>query len=408
MIGGICQARPDAGFVSGVLDYVDCQAQAIGAGGFQSLAAPGSPLSLVLSGLLTLFVALFGYRMLLGDTPGVRDGVLSVVKIGIVLALAFSWPAYRTLIYDVALKGPAELAAAVGRPAGLPGSGGGLVARLDNADNAFVTLGLLGTGAGPPMRTADPQAGASASPAPSTFDPLALGGARIVFLTGALGALAGMRLIAGLMLALGPFFIAFLLFDGTRGLFEGWIRVLAGSALGALGTSVVLGVELALIEPWLVELIASRNAGYSIPGAPVELLVVNLVFSLAILAVLIAAWRLTVGFGLPAAWRAAPARLIEAMRTQDQRLTSDMRREAASADADRSRAVVVANALAATQRREALIGGTGYEAAARRAEPHGSDRTEVAGTPYSPLGQSSRRRSHGRISASAGRRDKVR
>src|SRR6185503_9979205 len=124
---------PGAGFVSGVLDYVDCQAQAIGAGGFQALAAPGSTLSLVLSGLLTLFVALFGYRMLLGDTPGLRDGVFSVVKIGIVLALAFSWPAYRTLIYDVALKGPAELAGEVGRPAGLPGSGGGLVARLDNA-----------------------------------------------------------------------------------------------------------------------------------------------------------------------------------------------------------------------------------------------------------------------------------
>ena len=32
------------------------------------------------------------------------------------------------------------------------------------------------------------------------------------------------RLIAGLLLALGPFFVAFLLFDGTRGLFEGWVR----------------------------------------------------------------------------------------------------------------------------------------------------------------------------------------
>ena len=307
----------------------------------------------------------------------------------------------------MALKGPAELAAEVGRPAGLPGSSGGLVARLDNADNAFVALGRLGTGVGPPATFADPQAGTKTTPEPSAFDPLALSGARIVFLTGALGALAGMRLIAGLMLALGPFFVAFLLFDGTRGLFEGWIRVLAGSALGALGTSVVLGVELALIEPWLIELIAWRNAGYSIPGAPVELLVVNLVFAFSTLAILIAAWRLTVGFGLPAAWRATPARLIEAMRAQDVRVSPDLRGTAATATADRSRAAAVSDAVAATQRREAMIVGTGYETAPRRAEPHGGDRAEAAGRLHSPLGQSSRRRSRGRISASAGRRDKV-
>ena len=52
---------PDGGFVATMLNYVDCQAQAIGGGGYQALATPGSTLSLVLTGLLTLFVALFGY-----------------------------------------------------------------------------------------------------------------------------------------------------------------------------------------------------------------------------------------------------------------------------------------------------------------------------------------------------------
>src|SRR5688572_31916345 len=50
-----------------------------------------------------------------------------------------------------------------------------------------------------------------------------------------------------------------------------------GSALGALGTAVVLGVELALVEPRLAELIAWRNGGYSIPGAPAELFAISLV-----------------------------------------------------------------------------------------------------------------------------------
>lgn len=361
-------------------------------------------MSLVLAGLLTVFVALFGYRMLLGHTPGLRDGVLAFAKIGIVLALAFSWGAYRTLIYDVALKGPAELAAEVGRPAALPGSAGGLAARLDEADRAFITLGILGTGAGAPaMATV-----ASASPqqVPSAFDPFALGGARIIYLSGAVGSLAAMRLIAGLMLALGGFFVAFLLFESTRGLFEGWIRVIAGASLGALGTAVVLGVELALLEPWLAQLIALRSAGYSIPGAPVELFVVSVVFSLATLAIVIAAWRLTVGFALPAPWRSAPARLIEAVRNQDVSVSFASRESAAIASSDRSRAVVVAESVAASQRREVAHGGTGYELAPRRAESHDSSRQSASESPRQRLGQTQRRRPRGRISASAGRRDR--
>ena len=41
------------------LSHLDCQAQTLGSFGFQSLAAPGSPASLALTGLLTLFIAMF-------------------------------------------------------------------------------------------------------------------------------------------------------------------------------------------------------------------------------------------------------------------------------------------------------------------------------------------------------------
>lgn len=414
---GICQSGRSAGFVAGVLDFIDCQAQAIGAGGYQALGAPGSAFSIVIGSLLTIFVALFGYRMLFGHTPGLRDGVLSMVKIGIVLALAFSWGAYQTLIYDVALKGPAELAAAAGRPAGLPGSAGGMVGRLDHADRSFVALGLFGTGIGPTLPAAQaqpsPQPNPQANPQPqqqaSSFDPIALGAARIVFLTGALGALAAMRLIAGLMLALGPFFIAFILFSGTRGLFEGWIRVLAGTALGTLAAMIVLGVELAFIEPWLGELLAARNAGYSIPGAPVELLVVSIMFALAILASVAASWRLTVGFGLPAAWRAAPAQLAEAISGRELQVRATTRAPgSAAAASDRSRATIVADAVAATQRREHAGGGNAVfqSSPSRRAEPHADRREERAAGARPPLGQAHRRRTRGRVSAGAGRRDK--
>jgi type IV secretion system protein VirB6 len=412
-----CPTIPsDDGFLRGVLDFVDCQAQTIGAEGYQALAAPGSILSLVMLGFLTLFVALFGYRMLLGQVPGVRDGVLALIKIGIVLALATGWTAYRTLIYDVAFHGPAEIAAEIGRGTGLPGAGGGLVARLDLADRNMVALAALGVGdpiegvaTTPAAEPGQPALPTAAARQAQGYDALAMGGARVLFLTGAIGALAAVRLIAGLMLALGPFFIAFLLFAATRGLFEGWLRVLGGAALGALGAGILLGVELALLEPWLNHLIARRLAGQSIAGAPVELFVVTLVFALALLAVLIAAARTAYGLQMPAEWRDAPTP-VATILGEPVRVGGTIR-EPGSAAADRSRAVMVADAVAAAQRREAAPLAAAAFAGASSSSTHSTRPVTVhdrAAPPPPPrLGQSYRRRTGTRVSASSGRRDRA-
>src|SRR5687767_5935772 len=90
-------------FLVQALAHLDCQAQTLGSFGFQSLAQVGSPAGLVLTALLTLFVAIYGIRLLFGPGNGgsdeARDLVNAVLKIGIVLTLAVSWPAWRTLAY---------------------------------------------------------------------------------------------------------------------------------------------------------------------------------------------------------------------------------------------------------------------------------------------------------------------
>lgn len=414
-----CPSIPaDDAFLRGVLDFVDCQAQSIGAEGYRALSAPGSTLSLVLLGFLTLFVALFGYRMLLGQVPAVRDGVLALIKIGIVLALATGWTAYRTLIYDVAFHGPAEIASEIGRPTGLPGAEGGLVARLDLADRSMIALAALGTGEPLNGLATTPAAEPGQPPLPTAavrqaqaYDPLAMSGARVLFLSGAIGALAAVRLIAGLMLALGPFFIAFLLFAGTRGLFEGWLRVLGGAALGALGAGIVLGVELAMLEPWLNHLIARRLEGQPITGVPIQLFVLTLVFALALVAVLIAAARTAYGLRLPAEWREAAAAPATAILGGAAGASSGLRDPAAAA-ADRSRAVMVADAVAATQRREASPAVVGAFANTSSSGAHGARNLTVhdrasAAAPAPRLGQAYRRRTGTRVSASSGRRDRA-
>lgn len=403
----------DPGFVRGVVDYIDCQAQAIGGGGYQALAAPGSTFSIVLTALLTLFVALFGYRMLFGATPGARDGVLALAKVGIVLALATGWPAYRTLVYDVAFSGPAELASDIGGPTGLPGAGGGLVTRLDFADQALVALAVVGPG-DPALALQQAQAGAAGQPALPAFAPqpfggfntFALGGARMTFLLGALGALGAVRLVAGLMLALGPFFIAFLLFDGTRGLFEGWVRVLAGAALGALGSAVALGVELALLEPWLADLLARRYAGEAVPGAPVELLVVTLAFGLILIALLAASARLALGFRLGTSWRPTKAGASpRAVRAEESRRPAAVVGDGTVRIDSRSRAAAVVDAVAASQRREAALAPAAQAALVNRMDAPGRAPVSAAAA-AAPFGQSFRRRTRARISVTAGRRDR--
>jgi type IV secretion system protein VirB6 len=416
-MNGCAPLAPGSGFIQSILAFLDCQAQILGARGWQALAAPGSTLSLVLLGFLTLFVALFGYRLLLGQGPDVRTGVVAFVKIGIVFALATSWGAYSTLVYDVVNRGPAQLASEIGASSRLPGTGGDLIGRLDGADRAFVALTVLGEGRPPILEGNQSVAFADLPPQPYPgFNTYAIAASRMLFLIAAITGLGAVRLTAGLLLAVGPFFIAFLLFENTRSLFEGWVRVLAGVALGALGISIALAVELALIEPWLTDLLARRTADEWLPGMPVELLVVTLAFALIVLAMLYGSAKVAFAFRLAPAWQAVTARAGRNPAREERRFAAagTARGDSPPAEA-RSRAATVVDAVAATQRREGAhiavatttrdsAGGVPAAAAPAAAAASGG-RASPASIAPAPLGQSFRRRTRGRVSASAGRRD---
>jgi type IV secretion system protein VirB6 len=297
-----CGGVADGAYLSSVLGFVDCQAQSIATYGFQAAAQPGSTLSLLLTALLTIFIAIWGYRLILGGIPGMRDGVVSVLQIGLVLTLATSWAAYRTLAYDLVLHGPAELASTIGTPAGLPGADGGLIGRLQGVDDSLIRLNAVGAG---PTNMATRMSTANGTPTaitvvtnepPTMFGPFALGTARVIFLSATIASFVSIRIAAGILLAVGPFFALLLLFGMTRSLFEGWVRGLVATMLGALGVSILLGVELALLEPWLATLIAKRQAGMAISGAPSELMVTMLAFGLALIGMLGMAARVALGF----------------------------------------------------------------------------------------------------------------
>nr|WP_137676512.1 type IV secretion system protein [Parerythrobacter lutipelagi] len=263
-------------FLSRTLEHLDCQAQVIGSYGYSALGQPGSVASIVVTGLLTLFVALYGLRFLFGPDPLGRDAIYDILKIGIVLTLAFSWPAFRTVIYDLVLYGPAQIAGFVSNAASLDGSGN-LISRLQSADNTLVRLMEIGTG-----RNSGAALGAAgAGPVfagTALQDDSAIGYARLAFLSSTVGSLALLRLLAGILLALAPIIAGLLLFQSSRGIFAGWLKGLVLCMAGSIGLTIVLGVELAIMEPWLADALRVRGLGYATPFAPLEILASALAF----------------------------------------------------------------------------------------------------------------------------------
>ncbi len=387
-----------SGFVTSITAFVDCQAETLGSGAWTALSTPGSTLQIVLSGFLTVFIALIGYNLLLGTTLTVRSGTIAFVKIGAVFALATSWPAYRTVVYDLVTDGPGQLVREIGPRAGVVGSDGTLVQRLDLTDHAFAQLAILGPGTAPASTYEQ-----IAPPPFAGFDAFALGGSRILFLATAAGGLIIVRIITGLMLALGPFFIAFLLFDATRSLFEGWARVLAGAALGAVGVSIGLGLELAFIDPWLSSALARRMAGEALPTMPTELFVITCLFTVLVIAALYACARIARGFRLPLLAR-VEANMPAVSRVAASAAGSERNEQAASHE--RSRAAALARMIQSSTFRERaelerLTASNGP--VSRTPEIH--DSSSSTGRHNVPLGRSFSRRPGARVSALAAKRD---
>jgi type IV secretion system protein VirB6 len=139
--------------------------------------------------------------------------------------------------------------------------------------------------------------------------------------------------------------------------------------------------------------------------------VMNLVFVLILLAALIATGRVAYSFRMPQSLRALPQRLAEVIRTTSVQPAFAGRRPPETAvPEERSRAFAIADAVAASQRRETFappppptqLGPGPIGETITREVIHG------AATPNIPLGQSTRRRTRGRVSATATRRDSSR
>jgi type IV secretion system protein VirB6 len=388
-------------FLLRTLAHIDCQAQVIGSYGYQALGQPGSTASTLVTGLLTVFVAFFGIRLLFGPPPAPRDVVYSVLRVGVVLTLAFSWPAFRTVIYDVTLKAPAEIASAIQTGNG-SASDGGFAARLQLADNAMVRLTALGTGRNSGQLLESQQAG-PAFAGTALQDDAAFGSGRLLYLSGVIGSLALLRVAAGLLLALAPLVAGLYFFTQSRGIFAGWLRGLVLTISGSVGATIILGVQLAIIEPWLADAIRLRTLGYAIPAAPTELFAIMLAFGIVQLVMIWLLAKVVFNRGwldlpdfpdlrpVPQSWQSGQAMVLPPMREQSALLISRSER--------------ISNAIESSVRREQYGSQRRIPDAPSQQAASGQAGTSTPGVSEPPRLGSSYRRPAARTSRAARLRD---
>lgn len=213
--------NPALGTAQRYAEWFDCNARTIGQDGFLGLANYITGTS-ILPGLLTIFVAMIGYRLLLGGKLDLSDGVGWAAKVGIVLALLAGWSAFQAVFYQLVVAGPGELSSRILAASGIPTDE--TVIRAQRVYDAL-RLGLAGS-------YVDEETGRSIASYPS------LPVTAVIFLLATVGAVGGAKLLAGFLLAVAPVPIALLLFGPGMGLFVGWLRALATTIFTIVGLSI--------------------------------------------------------------------------------------------------------------------------------------------------------------------------
>ena len=422
-----CTLDPALGAVLRLSNYLDCEGRVLGENGFQAVVG-GRGWAGLLSAVVTIFIALIGYRIMLGRLPSIADGVGWAVRLGIVVTFVTGSAAFQAAIYHASVDTPGELTSAILPAAGL--SADDLGARLQDAYDRL-RLGAFGNG---PLAAAAPQAASQtpvfnavlgqqsaipekvgALPKPLTFGVFPLPQTAMLFAMSTAGVSGGLHIAAGVLLAVAPLAFLSLLFEATSGLFSGWARALVGVSLGLIASTVAAAITLAAIDAEAAHVDAGRLAHATLaeidPGALTVTVAISFILTLLTLfAAMRMAGALRISLPLPILAEAVGRHETFTTAEPSNAVTSVGTRPAAQTIGP-SRATAIAHSLDASIRREsgyAVSPGSSAAASSRAAvisEAGARERFAPAGS--TPLGVAGRR-GVGRRTNSAIRRDRAR
>ena len=234
----ICSAAPTTGLVASLLATTDCQASSLVERGYSALSSPGAATAAMLTSLMGIAVALFGYRLLLGRGLALGEVIGLAIRLGVVVLLAASWSSFQTLAYDAVAREPSRVASDLIVAIDAPQPLAGVQSALDQIEQ--LSVGWR-TRAG----IASPLVGGAPTAA------MTLNVSSFLLMISTLACLVVSRVLLSLLVAITPLVAGFLLFDATRGLLEGWLRALATAALLPLFVLIVCAIELSILAPLL-------------------------------------------------------------------------------------------------------------------------------------------------------------
>lgn len=240
--------------VAQALRAVDCLSAETTATAFGRLFGANGALAPALTILLTLYIAIFAFSLLTGRSRiGVSALTPRAITLGFVLTFATSWIAYQSVVWNLTVGAPDQIASVL---TGSEGSATQIFAgRIDTIFNAIAEIA---TDSGQSAQ------GAGSGAASGSFTPaniLWLGA--LLLLVGTVGVLVTARIALAILLAVGPVFIIFGLFSGTRGLTAGWMRALVLTAITPLFVVVGGGIVMELLVPIVANL---RNDAGALDG----------------------------------------------------------------------------------------------------------------------------------------------
>ncbi len=269
--------------VAAALRGVDCMAGEMTEAAFGRLFGAGGALGPALTILLTLFIGLFAFALLTGRSRiGIASLTPRMMTLGLVLTFATSWVAYQSVVWNLAVGAPDQIA---GIMTGLKGS-----ATTVFANKIDIVFGVIG-------QIAEQKQGQEAV---SAFSPSGLlwMGATLLLL-GTVGVLLTAKIALAVLVAIGPVFVVMALFKGTRGLFVGWLKGLVMLAIAPLFAVLGGGLMLEIAVPVIAGLASSPGQidpraamAFFLIGA-VHVALMMLIFKTA--ATMVAGWRV---FGL--------------------------------------------------------------------------------------------------------------
>ncbi len=224
--------------VSSALTAVDCIAGNVSEQAFNRLFGDDGQLAFALTVVLGLYVGFFGISLMLGRSNiSVRALVPKMMTLGLVLTFATSFVAFSSVFYNIFIGGPDQIA---GILTGTRGESATMVF-AQKLDVVFQAI---------------QQASGDTSNISAFSPPGMMWLGAMLLLLGTVGMLVTARIALALLLAIGPIFVVLALFDGTRGLFTGWLKGLTMMALAPLLAVLGGSIMLEISVPVLAALVA--------------------------------------------------------------------------------------------------------------------------------------------------------